>query len=373
MHPLSELRTPEEVSAAENGIGEVNNKEIKGEVNPNAVEQSSKPVTAGLIEAEELESYIAIRGAKDGPRDMLEVFHSDHALFIGKFELDYGKLDEFAFDSTSHGNYEEAMSRTLYCMFCTVNVKDIKNKIIVDDFQRMAKDSHIMSYALEMVVLSWMVFEPLIQNWRLYVTEGLNNASVSTRPDVVNIASILTFNSIIGKVAKIALQAAIDDVNIDPTILSGTKIKITFHDSNYSAFMSIIEALQVMETDSVARPLNNCLSSRDFPCGNKLIQALSVIDDVNADLTILSENKLKITFHNSNYSAFMSIMEEFGNNGDNSAAPEDEEVFEAEKIIATTDRCLVVTVALQREVTTAAAVGSAQRTIVLVSQHLTTS
>ncbi|GJV76448.1 hypothetical protein Tco_1508032 [Tanacetum coccineum] len=61
MHPLSELRTPEEVSAAENGIGEVNNEEIEGEVNPNAVEQFSKPVTSGLIEADELESYIAIR------------------------------------------------------------------------------------------------------------------------------------------------------------------------------------------------------------------------------------------------------------------------------------------------------------------------
>lgn len=74
-----------------------------------------------------------------------------------------------------------------------------------------------------------------------YITEGLNNASVSTRPDVVNIASVLTFNSTIGKVAKIALQAAIDDVNADPTILSGTKLKITFHDSNYSAFMSMME------------------------------------------------------------------------------------------------------------------------------------
>ncbi|GJU65999.1 hypothetical protein Tco_1252258 [Tanacetum coccineum] len=36
-------------------------------------------------------------------------------------------------------------------------------------------------------------------------------------------------------------EAAIDDVNADPTILSGTKLKITFHDSNYSAFMSMME------------------------------------------------------------------------------------------------------------------------------------
>ncbi|XP_023767390.1 glutamate receptor 3.6 [Lactuca sativa] len=83
-------------------------------------------------------------------------------------------------------------------------------------------------------------------------TEGLNNTNVSTRPDVVNIASILTFNSIIGKVAKIALQAACEDVNSDPTILKGTKLQITLHDSNFSAFMNIMEALQVMETDTVA-------------------------------------------------------------------------------------------------------------------------
>nr|GFB40696.1 pre-mRNA-processing factor 39 isoform X1 [Tanacetum cinerariifolium] len=34
------------------------------EVNPNAVEQSSKPVTTCLTEAGELESYIAIREAR---------------------------------------------------------------------------------------------------------------------------------------------------------------------------------------------------------------------------------------------------------------------------------------------------------------------
>lgn len=83
-------------------------------------------------------------------------------------------------------------------------------------------------------------------------TEGLNNTTISTRPDVVNIASILTFDSIIGKVAKIALEAAIEDVNSDPTILNGTKLKITLHDSNYSGFLSMMEALEVMEKETVA-------------------------------------------------------------------------------------------------------------------------
>ncbi|KAJ0550089.1 putative periplasmic binding protein-like I [Helianthus annuus] len=92
----------------------------------------------------------------------------------------------------------------------------------------------------------------LVVNFSGCFTEGMNNTSVSTRPDVVNVASILTFDSIIGKVAKIALQAAIEDVNSDPTILKGTKLKITFHDSNYSGFLSMMAALQVMETEAVA-------------------------------------------------------------------------------------------------------------------------
>nr|XP_043609166.1 pre-mRNA-processing factor 39 isoform X2 [Erigeron canadensis] len=59
--PLSELRTPEEVAAAEKAKVEVHKEESEGEVQPNAAEQSSKPSSAELTEAEELESYIAIR------------------------------------------------------------------------------------------------------------------------------------------------------------------------------------------------------------------------------------------------------------------------------------------------------------------------
>ncbi|CAH1429986.1 unnamed protein product [Lactuca virosa] len=76
--------------------------------------------------------------------------------------------------------------------------------------------------------------------------------SVQSRPYVVNIGSILTFDSMIGKVAKTALEAAVEDVNSDPTVLNGTKLKLTIHDSNFSGFLSIMEALQFMENESVA-------------------------------------------------------------------------------------------------------------------------
>lgn len=74
----------------------------------------------------------------------------------------------------------------------------------------------------------------------------------STRPDVVNVGAILSYKSIIGKVAKVAIEAAVEDVNSDPTVLPGTKIKLTMLDSNYSGFLGIVEALAFMEKDTVA-------------------------------------------------------------------------------------------------------------------------
>ena len=65
-------------------------------------------------------------------------------------------------------------------------------------------------------------------------TEGVLN------PEVVNIGAIFSFSTINGKVAKIAMKAAEQDVNSDPSILGGRKLAITLHDSNYSGFLSIV-------------------------------------------------------------------------------------------------------------------------------------
>jgi ionotropic glutamate receptor len=65
--------------------------------------------------------------------------------------------------------------------------------------------------------------------------------NVSTRPDVVNIGAILSYMSIIGKVAKVAMETAVEDVNSDPTVLAGTKIRLMMEDSNYSGFLGIVE------------------------------------------------------------------------------------------------------------------------------------
>ena len=70
-------------------------------------------------------------------------------------------------------------------------------------------------------------------------SDGVTN--ISTRPDVGNVGAILSYKSIIGKVAKVAIEAAVEDVNSDPTVLPGTKIKLTMQDSNYSGFLGIVE------------------------------------------------------------------------------------------------------------------------------------
>lgn len=68
----------------------------------------------------------------------------------------------------------------------------------------------------------------------------------------VNVGAIFTFGSINGRVAKIAMEAAEDDINSDPSLLGGRKLSINMHDSNFSGFLGIIGALQFLETDTVA-------------------------------------------------------------------------------------------------------------------------
>lgn len=79
------------------------------------------------------------------------------------------------------------------------------------------------------------------------------NATVSSsRPRVVNIGALFTYNSAIGRSAKPAILAAVDDVNKDSSILKGTKLNVIFHDTNCSAFVGTVESLQLIEKDVVA-------------------------------------------------------------------------------------------------------------------------
>lgn len=61
------------------------------------------------------------------------------------------------------------------------------------------------------------------------------------RPSSVHIGALFTFNSTIGRVAKIAIEEAVKDVNADPTLLVGTQLNLSYKNSNCSGFIGMAE------------------------------------------------------------------------------------------------------------------------------------
>ena len=68
----------------------------------------------------------------------------------------------------------------------------------------------------------------------------ISNSTVSSRPSVLRIGVLFTLNSIIGRSAKPAVMAAIDDVNANTSILPGTKLEMILHDTNCSGFIGTV-------------------------------------------------------------------------------------------------------------------------------------
>ncbi|XP_020399730.1 glutamate receptor 3.1 [Zea mays] len=77
--------------------------------------------------------------------------------------------------------------------------------------------------------------------------------SLAARPSVVNIRSILQLNSTTGGVSDVAIRAAVEDINLDPTVLNGTTLQVQTRDTNCNdGFLGMVQALQFMETDVIA-------------------------------------------------------------------------------------------------------------------------
>ena len=60
------------------------------------------------------------------------------------------------------------------------------------------------------------------------------------RPASVNIGAVFTFDSVIGRAAKVAMQMAVDDVNADPVVLNGTKLNLLMEDASCNVFLGSI-------------------------------------------------------------------------------------------------------------------------------------
>ncbi|XP_074307057.1 glutamate receptor 3.6-like [Silene latifolia] len=82
------------------------------------------------------------------------------------------------------------------------------------------------------------------------LTNGDTNSSL--RPKLVNIGAISSSKSAIGRVVRVAIQAAVDDINSSPDVLHGTKLNVSIQDSKFSGFLGFVEAMRLMEKDVVA-------------------------------------------------------------------------------------------------------------------------
>lgn len=115
----------------------------------------------------------------------------------------------------------------------------------------MEAETGILGIQLKFSTMKLVLLLPLflVIYGGLVLTVVCKNVS---RPAVVNIGAFFTYNSTIGRVAKVAINAAVDDVNSDPSVLRGTKLVVQMQDTKCDEFLGIVEALQFMETDIVA-------------------------------------------------------------------------------------------------------------------------
>lgn len=91
------------------------------------------------------------------------------------------------------------------------------------------------------MILAWLLVLMALSNGFFSNGDGMHN---STIPDFVNIGALFSFNTSVGRSIKIAIKAAIEDINSDPTILGKTKLNLSLQeDSKYRGFLSISEGM----------------------------------------------------------------------------------------------------------------------------------
>ncbi|CAL5321605.1 unnamed protein product [Camellia sinensis] len=100
---------------------------------------------------------------------------------------------------------------------------------------------------------------------RMKVMGRTGNASVSSsKPNVVNIGALYTFNFVIGRSAKPGIEAAVDDVNSDSTVLAGMKLSLILHDMNCSGFLGTVEAHRHPTLSALQFPYFLCTRHSDY-------------------------------------------------------------------------------------------------------------
>lgn len=73
------------------------------------------------------------------------------------------------------------------------------------------------------------------------LSSGLSRSISTPRPPAVHIGVLFSYNSTIGRVAKVAIDAAVNDVNADPSVLHGTKLVLDMQDYNCNSFIGVVQ------------------------------------------------------------------------------------------------------------------------------------
>jgi hypothetical protein len=103
----------------------------------------------------------------------------------------------------------------------------------------------------------------------LFLTLAAAAAAAGQRPSTVTVGALFTYESTIGRAARLAIELAVDDVNADNVVLAGTKLNLISHDTNCSSFLGTIEgqlALYFFSLSFVTLLLNFSFSSLSSPC-----------------------------------------------------------------------------------------------------------
>ncbi|XP_047329418.1 glutamate receptor 3.3-like [Impatiens glandulifera] len=121
-------------------------------------------------------------------------------------------------------------------------ISSIKSMLIEGDMNRVLK--------IMMMILLFSTFN--LADFTVGLHSNMNVVASTSIPSVINIGSIFTFDSTIGKVANLAIQQAVHDINSDSSLLPQTKLVLHVENSNCSGFIGLVGALQFMETEIIA-------------------------------------------------------------------------------------------------------------------------
>ena len=90
--------------------------------------------------------------------------------------------------------------------------------------------------------MQFIMFMPLIH----LILVLFNTSAYCQKPAFVNVGAIFTYDSVIGRAAKAAMEIAVSDINADPNILNGTKLRLVMQDANCSVFMGSMRGTSLL-------------------------------------------------------------------------------------------------------------------------------